>query len=39
MIDKQLEEEEAAEKEALQAELESYSIEDKANPLEPILKK
>ncbi|MFN3967982.1 FtsW/RodA/SpoVE family cell cycle protein [Flavobacterium sp.] len=38
MIDKQLQEEEEAEKAALQAELESYSIEDKANPLEPILK-
>jgi cell division protein FtsW len=38
MIDKQLQEEEEAEKTALQAELESYSIEDKANPLEPILK-
>jgi cell division protein FtsW len=39
MIDKQLQEEDEAEKAAIQAELESYSIEDKANPLEPILKK
>ncbi|MFN8324524.1 FtsW/RodA/SpoVE family cell cycle protein [Flavobacterium sp.] len=35
LIDKQLQEEE----EALQVENENYSIEDKANPLEPILKK
>ncbi|MEO0046287.1 MAG: putative peptidoglycan glycosyltransferase FtsW [Bacteroidota bacterium] len=39
MIDKQLQDEDEAEKAAIQAELESYSIEDKANPLEPILKK
>jgi cell division protein FtsW len=39
MIDKQLQEEEAAEKAAEQAELESYSIQEDANPLEPILKK
>ncbi|MGL2966589.1 FtsW/RodA/SpoVE family cell cycle protein [Flavobacterium sp. XGLA_31] len=39
MIDKQLQEEEAAEQAALQAELENYSIEDKANPMEPVLKK
>lgn len=39
MIDKQLQEEEAAEKAAEQAELESYSIQEEANPLEPILKK
>ncbi len=39
MIDKQLQEEEETEQAAIQAELESYSIEDKANPLEPILKK
>jgi cell division protein FtsW len=39
MIDKQLQEEEEAEIAAEQIELEKYSIEDKANPLEPILKK
>ena len=39
MIDKQLQEEEAAEKAAEQAELGSYSIQEEANPLEPILKK
>jgi cell division protein FtsW len=39
MIDKQLQEEEAAEQAAEQAELESYSIQEEANPLEPILKK
>lgn len=38
MIDKQLQEEEEAEIAAEQIELEKYSIEDKANPLEPILK-
>ncbi|NNT71915.1 FtsW/RodA/SpoVE family cell cycle protein [Flavobacterium sp. IMCC34852] len=39
MIDKQLQEEEEAEKAAVQAELESYSIKEETNPLEPILKK
>jgi cell division protein FtsW len=39
MIDKQLQDEEAAEKAAEQAEWESYSIQEDANPLEPILKK
>lgn len=39
LIDKQLQEQEEAEKAAEQAELESYSIQEKANPLEPILKK
>ncbi|WP_333878324.1 FtsW/RodA/SpoVE family cell cycle protein [Flavobacterium sp.] len=39
LIDKQLQEEEAASLAAEQTELENYSIEDKANPLEPILKK
>ena len=39
LIDKQLQEQEEAEKQATQAELQSYSIEDTANPLEPILKK
>ena len=39
MIDKQLQEEEAAEQAAEQAEWESYSIQEEANPLEPILKK
>lgn len=39
LIDKQLQDEEDAEKAAERAELEDYSIEDTANPLEPILKK
>ncbi len=39
LIDKQLQEDDEFEKAAAQAELLSYSIEDKANPLEPILKK
>jgi cell division protein FtsW len=39
MIDKQLQDEEAAEQAAEQAEWESYSIQEDANPLEPILKK
>ncbi|MDI9257815.1 FtsW/RodA/SpoVE family cell cycle protein [Flavobacterium sedimenticola] len=39
LIDKQLQEEEAASLAAEQTELENYSIEDKANPLEPVLKK
>ena len=39
LIDKQLQEQEEAEKAAEQAELESYSIQEEANPLEPILKK